>query len=72
MVYGLFILLSWAGIDGIEKLKTFQSHRDCIETAKKMSAEDKYQIAKGFDFEVTNFGSMDKVKDFCAVVPKSE
>ena len=37
-----------------------------------MSAEDKYQIAKGFEFEVTNFGSMDKVKYFRAVVPKSE
>ena len=65
MEYGLFILLSWAGIGGIERLETFPNHRECIEVAKQLSKEDKYQIAQGFEYEVKDVGSMDKVKYFC-------
>ena len=72
MEYGLFILLSWAGIGGIEHLETFPNHRECIEVAKRVSKEDKYQIAQGFEFEVKDDGSMDKVKYFRAAVPSGE
>lgn len=72
MEYGLFLLLSWAGIGGIERLETFPNHRECIEVAKQLSKEDKYQIAQGFEYEVKDVGSMDKVKYFCAAVPSSE
>ena len=41
MEYGLFLLLSWAGIGGIERLETFPNHRECIEVAKQLSKEDK-------------------------------
>ena len=66
------MLLRWADIGGIERLETFPNNRECIEVAKKLSKEDKYQIAQGFEFEVKDVGSMGKVKYFCAAVPSSE
>jgi len=72
MEYGLFILLSWAGIGGIERLETLPNHDDCIRMAKQLSTKKKSQITQGFEFEVKDIGSMNKVKYFCAAVPSGE